>query len=257
MLLELARSSRSLLSLCLDCSPVPVPAPHSYATPACFDSCKKQDEELLATNLYNKGPVSICVAAATWQYYTGGILSGKSGCKNGYYELDHCVQLVGYGVESVSGAKFWSARNSVSGHASNNATPFLRRSGRDGVAAVMTHCFFPPLFCRSLSLCLCSGPPPGVRADTSACRTARTPAVWPMRPSRWRSKALLPARKTSPAQTRLRGCPRGIPPRLADANTRQRVCAQQRSLYVFELARVTSNRSHKLQSKSSFPFALF
>ena len=106
----------------------PVPTPHSYATPACFDSCKKQDEELLATNLYNHGPVSICVAAATWQYYTGGILSGKSGCKNGYYELDHCVQLVGYGVESVSGAKFWSARNSVSGHNSNNAAHFLRRS---------------------------------------------------------------------------------------------------------------------------------
>lgn len=84
----------------------------TYATPGCDDACKKQDEDLLATNLYNKGPVSICVDASTWQSYQSGILTSASGCGSAYDSLDHCVQLVGYGVESVSGKKFWSVRNS-------------------------------------------------------------------------------------------------------------------------------------------------
>ena len=93
------------------------PSPHVcsllfFSTPGCDDECTKQNEDLLATNLYNKGPVSICVDASTWQSYQSGILTSASGCASAYDSLDHCVQLVGYGVESVSGKKFWSVRNS-------------------------------------------------------------------------------------------------------------------------------------------------
>jgi hypothetical protein len=83
----------------------------TYATPACFDSCTNQDEELLARNLVESGPVSICVEASVWQTYRSGILTPTSGCKSRYAALNHCVQLTGYGIDGATGAKFWSARN--------------------------------------------------------------------------------------------------------------------------------------------------
>jgi hypothetical protein len=35
-------------------------------------------------------------------------ISAASGCQSAYTALDHCVQLVGYGVDSTSGQAFWS-----------------------------------------------------------------------------------------------------------------------------------------------------
>jgi len=84
----------------------------TYATPTCSDECKTQDEALLAANLYHNGPVSICVDASPWQLYLGGVLTSDSGCGSAYTSLDHCVQLVGYGVDATSGQKYWSVRNS-------------------------------------------------------------------------------------------------------------------------------------------------
>jgi len=49
----------------------------------------------------NKGPASVCLAASSWQSYSGGILSR---CDN---EVDHCVQTTGY-----SGSSYWRIRNS-------------------------------------------------------------------------------------------------------------------------------------------------
>jgi C1A family cysteine protease len=85
----------------------------TYATPGCDDDCDKQNEELLKENLYKVGPVSICVDAEPWQMYQSGILAGaSSGCNKAYDELDHCVQLVGYGVDPATHEQFWSVRNS-------------------------------------------------------------------------------------------------------------------------------------------------
>lgn len=83
-----------------------------YATPACSGACTSQNEDLLAQNLYKSGPVSICVDASPWQTYTSGILTDAAGCDATYTDLDHCVQLVGFGVDSSSNTKFWSVRNS-------------------------------------------------------------------------------------------------------------------------------------------------
>lgn len=89
-----------------------------YAVPPCTGgSCAAQDEEGLkvALNLY--GPLSVCVNAeeadpqpdsADWFGYKGGILQGT--CKGSYSEIDHCVQLVGYGSEG--GKAYWKLRNS-------------------------------------------------------------------------------------------------------------------------------------------------
>jgi Pyruvate/2-oxoacid:ferredoxin oxidoreductase delta subunit len=54
--------------------------------------------------LDSTGPVSVCVAAESWQTYTGGILKSCPG------SVDHCVQAVGY---TTSGAEpYWLVRNS-------------------------------------------------------------------------------------------------------------------------------------------------
>jgi len=61
------------------------------------------------TGLYQQasttGPVSVCVDATTWQYYTGGVIStcGTS--------VDHCVQLTGYTNYGQTGS-YWIVRNS-------------------------------------------------------------------------------------------------------------------------------------------------
>jgi C1A family cysteine protease len=58
----------------------------------------------LQTLLTNTGPVSVCVAAESWQYYTGGVLSSCPG------SVDHCVQAVGY--NSDASTPYWLVRNS-------------------------------------------------------------------------------------------------------------------------------------------------
>jgi C1A family cysteine protease len=65
---------------------------------------KHNETQMQAVSL-EKGPLSICVDAETWQDYSSGII--KSDCDN---DLDHCVQLTGWGEEN--GVKFWSIRNS-------------------------------------------------------------------------------------------------------------------------------------------------
>jgi len=50
------------------------------------------------------GPVSVCVDAAPWQYYTGGVL------KTCGQAVDHCVQVVGYMTQSS--LPVWIVRNS-------------------------------------------------------------------------------------------------------------------------------------------------
>lgn len=56
------------------------------------------------------GPVSIVLDASTWSSYESGIFDG---CDYDNIELDHAVQLVGYGECEVHG-KYWIVRNSWS-----------------------------------------------------------------------------------------------------------------------------------------------
>jgi len=88
------------------------PSAYRYATTACYSSsCDNQDEGSLAANMISVGPVGICVNAANWQYYYGGVMSSSSCGNNGYYDLDHCVQLVGFqDIGSSNG--YWLVRNS-------------------------------------------------------------------------------------------------------------------------------------------------
>jgi C1A family cysteine protease len=73
----------------------PIANDKGYLSPA-----KGQLENLLSAT----GPVSVCVAAESWQTYTGGILKTCTG------SVDHCVQAVGYTTSSSE--PYWLVRNS-------------------------------------------------------------------------------------------------------------------------------------------------
>jgi len=71
---------------------------------------EKNNYTELMNALVTKGPISISVAAGGigWQLYFGGIMSGSRN-----YDMDHAVQLVGYGTEN--GKDYWLVRNSWGG----------------------------------------------------------------------------------------------------------------------------------------------
>eukprot|EP01027_Heterolobosea_sp_BB2_P025350 GEZU01038903.1.p1 GENE.GEZU01038903.1~~GEZU01038903.1.p1 ORF type:complete len:354 (+),score=142.75 GEZU01038903.1:47-1108(+) len=63
------------------------------------------NEKIMPAALVSIGPLSICVDAASWQFYFGGIRRSMCGT-----ELDHCVQLVGYNQSGST--PYWIIRNS-------------------------------------------------------------------------------------------------------------------------------------------------
>jgi C1A family cysteine protease len=64
----------------------------------------KQELGEMLTYVGTSGPVSVCVDAAPWQYYNGGVLKS---CGD---QVDHCVQVVGY--DTMSSLDVWLVRNS-------------------------------------------------------------------------------------------------------------------------------------------------
>jgi len=68
--------------------------------------CQSANQELgnMLDYVGTEGPVSVCVDAAPWQYYNGGVL------KSCGQQVDHCVQVVGY--DDVNSIPVWMVRNS-------------------------------------------------------------------------------------------------------------------------------------------------
>jgi len=66
------------------------------------------DETTLKQNLVSASPLSICVDAANWQDYSGGVMTTWNCCW--VCMLDHCVQLVGY--DSTAKPPYYIVRNS-------------------------------------------------------------------------------------------------------------------------------------------------
>jgi hypothetical protein len=72
----------------------------------------ERNETQLQYYIAEVAPVSICVDASIWQYYTGGVVSWF--CASSPNDLDHCVQLVGYGASAgiLEKVPYWIVRNS-------------------------------------------------------------------------------------------------------------------------------------------------
>jgi len=80
----------------------------SYNSYSMIDQTTPVTETQLETLLVSLGPISICLNASPMQSYSSGI-SNPSSCPS---DIDHCVTLVGYGVDATSGTKFWRIKNS-------------------------------------------------------------------------------------------------------------------------------------------------
>jgi len=85
----------------------------TYATPMCLDVfCDHQNEDVLETSLLTTGPVSVCLNARAWQDYSGGVMSGRDCGGHALFDLDHCVQLIGFNATVDQAQPYWIVRNS-------------------------------------------------------------------------------------------------------------------------------------------------
>jgi len=72
-----------------------------------FDLASNQANPVLV-HVATVGPLSISVDASTWSDYESGVFDG---CNNQSPDIDHAVQLVGYGSDAKLG-DYWLVRNS-------------------------------------------------------------------------------------------------------------------------------------------------
>jgi len=71
---------------------------------------QNKNETQMQVGLISSGPLSICVDAASWQFYFGGVITDLCGT-----DLDHCVLITGYqnSYQSTFGTyDIWLIRNS-------------------------------------------------------------------------------------------------------------------------------------------------
>jgi len=64
------------------------------------------NENVIQQFVYEQSPLSVCVDAETWQFYTSGVITTKSNCGT---SIDHCVEMVGWTV--MDGVNAWILRN--------------------------------------------------------------------------------------------------------------------------------------------------
>jgi len=77
-----------------------------------YQAVTKNDAKAAMKGLAQNGPYSISVAASTWMDYEGGVFV-QNNSNPASWEIDHVVQLVGYGVDFGADAKpYWIVRNS-------------------------------------------------------------------------------------------------------------------------------------------------
>jgi len=67
---------------------------------------QSQSEPEMVNYLYAQGPLSVCVDASSWMYYTGGVFMASS-CST---SIDHCVDSIGYNL--AASTPYWIIRNS-------------------------------------------------------------------------------------------------------------------------------------------------
>jgi len=71
-------------------------------------AAKKDEEQIMMDNTYSVSPLSICLDAENWQYYTTGVMTAAQCAKK--VTLDHCVQIIGY--DHSHSPPYWIVRNS-------------------------------------------------------------------------------------------------------------------------------------------------
>jgi len=82
-----------------------------YGTAPCASgsSCGSQNSTAVVSAIAQYGPAAIIVNAASWNSYTGGVLTQTACGSYAANDMDHAVQLVGYNAQATS--PYWIVRN--------------------------------------------------------------------------------------------------------------------------------------------------
>jgi len=82
--------------------------PPSYTKIKSYVTLPANQQDPLMMAVATLGPIAISVDASSWKFYETGVFDG---CNQTFPDIDHAVQLVGYGTDSNQG-NFWLVRNS-------------------------------------------------------------------------------------------------------------------------------------------------
>jgi len=99
----------------------------TLATVRGYETLPRNNMEAVMNHLANVGPLSVAVAASPWSFYGGGVFDGCDFDRN--IEINHAVQLVGYGTDPSEG-DFWIVRNSWGPSWGENGFMRLRRESK-------------------------------------------------------------------------------------------------------------------------------
>jgi cathepsin L len=78
-----------------------------------YTSVNSNDARAHLNALATRGPLSILVAAGNWQDYETGVFQNTAKYGNSSeWQIDHAVQMVGYGHDKELGHDYWIVRNS-------------------------------------------------------------------------------------------------------------------------------------------------
>jgi C1A family cysteine protease len=81
----------------------------SNYTNYCNEETAPCTEDQIQTLLQSKGPLSVCLNANPMQLYSSGVSNPAKCDPNG---IDHCVTLVGWGIDATTNQKYWKLKNS-------------------------------------------------------------------------------------------------------------------------------------------------
>lgn len=106
-----------------------------------YETLPRNNVAAVMQHLAEVGPLAIAADASKWSFYGGGIFDGCSYNKN--IEINHGIQLVGYGSEN--GEAYWLVRNSWGRFWGDNGYIKLKREstevcGTDNTPAIGIAC---------------------------------------------------------------------------------------------------------------------
>merc|ERR1711874_587216 len=114
----------------------------TLATLRGYETLPRNSVEAVMNHIANVGPLSVAVAASGWSFYGGGVFDGCDYDRN--IEINHAVQLVGYGTDPSEG-DYWLVRNSWGGNWGDHGYIKLKREatavcGTDDTPLMGTGC---------------------------------------------------------------------------------------------------------------------
>jgi len=102
----------------------PNPPPKAAATITGFVTLPFNNYSALMNAVAMVGPIAISAAAEPWQTYESGVFSSNCGA-----DVDHAIQLVGYGHDDTAGLDYYLVRNSWSSSWGENGYIRVARYG--------------------------------------------------------------------------------------------------------------------------------